>query len=82
MYFSGMPDLNSVMWMDHRAADQASRITSTQHDVLKYTGGSISLEMQTPKLLWLKEVLLRGTLLLIAQISFNFQVTFFVCPSP
>ena len=57
-FSSGNPDLNVVMWMDHRAADQAARITSTQHNILRYTGGSISLEMQTPKLLWLKEVLL------------------------
>ena len=42
--------------MDHRAVDQAARINETRHDVLKYNGGSVSLEMEIPKLLWLKEV--------------------------
>lgn len=44
------------MWMDHRAAEQAVRITNTGHGVLSRVGGVMSPEMQPPKLLWLKEV--------------------------
>ncbi|KAF7654297.1 hypothetical protein LDENG_00071400 [Lucifuga dentata] len=46
---------NVVMWMDHRAAEQAARITNTSHRVLSRVGGVMSQEMQPPKLLWLKE---------------------------
>ncbi|KAA8587392.1 hypothetical protein FQN60_016254 [Etheostoma spectabile] len=51
---------NVVMWMDHRAEEQAARITSTGHRVLSRVGGVMSPEMQPPKLLWLKEV--RGSM--------------------
>ncbi|MFQ6674744.1 MAG: FGGY-family carbohydrate kinase [Fidelibacterota bacterium] len=50
---------NVIVWMDHRALDQAARINATGHPVLKYVGGTISPEMQSPKLLWLKENLPR-----------------------
>jgi FGGY-family pentulose kinase len=46
---------NVIVWMDHRATDAAARINATQDDVLRYVGGAVSPEMQTPKLLWLKE---------------------------
>ena len=44
------------MWMDHRAKCQADAINATNHPVLQYVGGKVSLEMQMPKLLWLKQV--------------------------
>ncbi len=43
-----------MVWMDHRAASEANEINLGHFEVLKYVGGSISPEMQTPKLLWLK----------------------------
>jgi D-ribulokinase len=52
---SGDDAQNVVVWMDHRATDQAERINRTKHDVLRYVGGIISPEMESPKLLWLKE---------------------------
>jgi len=52
---TGRPEQNIIVWMDHRAVTQAERINRTRHPVLRYVGGVISPEMQTPKLLWLKE---------------------------
>jgi len=45
---------NVIVWMDHRAVAEADEINRRGHAVLRYVGGTISPEMQTPKLLWLK----------------------------
>jgi FGGY-family pentulose kinase len=57
---SGQSERNVIVWMDHRATDQARRINATAHEVLRYVGGVISPEMETPKLLWLKEKMPRA----------------------
>ncbi|CAH0604890.1 unnamed protein product [Chrysodeixis includens] len=48
-------DQNIIMWMDHRAGAEADLINKTNHDILKYVGGKVSLEMEMPKLMWLKK---------------------------
>jgi FGGY-family pentulose kinase len=45
---------NVIVWMDHRATELAARINRAGHAVLRYVGGAVSPEMQTPKLAWLK----------------------------
>ncbi|WP_130732533.1 FGGY-family carbohydrate kinase [Komagataeibacter xylinus] len=50
----GAPEQDVILWMDHRAMAEAAEINAGHHDVLRYVGGVISPEMETPKLLWLK----------------------------
>src|SRR3979411_2878810 len=51
---SGDERRNVIVWMDHRAIAEACHINATRGDVVRYVGGSISPEMEIPKLLWLK----------------------------
>jgi D-ribulokinase len=50
---AGAAERDVVVWMDHRAAEDAGRINAAGHEVLRYSGGALSPEMQTPKLVWL-----------------------------
>jgi len=52
---TGTPAQNVIVWMDHRAIEQAGRINASRHGLLRYVGGKMSPEMQPPKLLWIKE---------------------------
>ncbi|KAI3610412.1 hypothetical protein WG66_006966 [Moniliophthora roreri] len=47
-------DRNVILWADHRAEKEAELINSTGSIVLDYVGGTMSLEMEVPKVLWLK----------------------------
>ncbi|CAG8424079.1 unnamed protein product [Penicillium salamii] len=52
------PDFNTernvILWLDHRATKETEVINATGHNVLRYVGGKMSLEMEIPKILWLK----------------------------
>src|SRR5258708_1890817 len=52
---SGDQRRNVIVWMDHRAIAEARLVNDTHDEVLRYVGGSISPEMEIPKLLWLKK---------------------------
>lgn len=45
---------NVILWADHRAEEEARLINSEHHKVVDYVGGTMSLEMETPKILWLR----------------------------
>lgn len=47
-------DQDVILWMDHRAKQETEQIKATKHPLLKYVGGQMSIEMEIPKILWLK----------------------------
>lgn len=47
-------DRNVILWLDHRAVEETKTINTTGHPVLQYVGGGMSVEMEMPKILWLK----------------------------
>ncbi|OCK85835.1 Pentulose kinase [Lepidopterella palustris CBS 459.81] len=47
-------DRNIILWLDHRPVDETNKINSTNHNLLRYVGGKMSIEMEIPKVLWLK----------------------------
>ncbi len=52
---NGDPAHDIIMWMDHRAAEQTAAINATGDEALAYVGGEVSIEMELPKVLWLKQ---------------------------
>ncbi|MDD7970260.1 FGGY-family carbohydrate kinase [Roseinatronobacter alkalisoli] len=53
----GAPDQDVILWMDHRALGDADAINAIGGAPLQYVGGTISPEMELPKLRWLKREL-------------------------
>ncbi|KAI8936878.1 hypothetical protein NX059_006115 [Plenodomus lindquistii] len=47
-------DRNVILWLDHRPVEETSKINATNHNLLRYVGGKMSIEMEIPKVLWLK----------------------------
>lgn len=47
-------DRNVILWLDHRPLEEAEKINATDHHLLRYVGGKMSVEMEMPKVLWLK----------------------------
>ncbi|EAZ63518.2 putative ribitol kinase or glycerol kinase [Scheffersomyces stipitis CBS 6054] len=51
---------NIILWMDHRAEEATNEINATGDKCLKYVGGQMSIEMELPKIKWLKHNLPGG----------------------
>jgi FGGY-family pentulose kinase len=47
-------DRNVILWLDHRPVKETQTINATEHNLLRYVGGTMSIEMEIPKVLWLK----------------------------
>lgn len=47
-------DRNVILWLDHRPIEETEKINATGHNLLRYVGGTMSVEMEIPKVLWLK----------------------------
>lgn len=45
---------NIILWMDHRAEEEVNVINALGDKALKYVGGQMSIEMELPKIKWLK----------------------------
>lgn len=45
---------DTIVWLDHRAIEEADELSATGHPVLEFSGGSLSPEMEMPKLMWVK----------------------------
>ena len=47
-------DRNVILWLDHRPSAETDLINATGHPLLRYVGGTMNIEMEIPKVLWLK----------------------------
>ena len=47
-------DRNVILWLDHRPVEETKKVNATKHNLLHYVGGTMSIEMEMPKILWLK----------------------------
>lgn len=47
-------DRNVILWLDHRPLAETAHINATNHNLLRYLGGKMNVEMEMPKVLWLK----------------------------
>lgn len=52
---TGDDSRDTIVWLDHRAIREAEALSATGHAVIDYSGGSLSPEMEMPKLKWLKK---------------------------
>ena len=52
---TGRDAQDTIVWLDHRAIEEADLLSATGHKVLEFSGGSLSPEMEMPKLMWLKK---------------------------
>jgi FGGY-family pentulose kinase len=52
---TGSDAQDTIVWLDHRAIREADLLSATGHKVLEFSGGSLSPEMEMPKLMWLKK---------------------------
>ena len=52
---TGKAEQDTIVWLDHRAIREADELSATGHRVLEFSGGSLSPEMEMPKLMWLKK---------------------------
>jgi nuclear pore complex protein Nup93 len=45
---------NVILWLDHRPLAETDAINATGHNLLRYVGGTMNVEMEMPKILWLR----------------------------
>ena len=45
---------DTIAWLDHRAIEEAEELSRLGGEAVRHSGGTISPEMQLPKLMWLK----------------------------